>query len=598
MENAIIPELDFFLDKEPVDIIPFKKIFDEVKDEPFCILHTSGSTGIPKPVIVTYGSFGGMDAQLLTPSLGYKPTFLSHVRRKKVFFASPVFHAASLNWTVGNALFAGIIIVLPPPAPLTADLASQVFQHSESYGAVMAPSLIVDCYNNDEYCLSMLRNLQFIVYGGGMLPEDIGDSLCRKIRLLTLMGSCETALLPHQVPDDARDWEYISLSPSLGHEFREERDGLSNLIIVRNKKYELHQGVFSTFPHKEEYALGDLFEPHPSKPDLWRFRGRADDIISFTTAEKLNPSTMETTIQANPLVRSAVIGGQGQFQASVLVEPRVYPKDSAGEKDFISQIWPSISQANRDCPAHGRIMKGFVMLTNPNKPLPRASKGTVQRHSVFKLYETEWKSLYQRGQLPLNGISDERVHHPLLAHKEATPQKRSTVDIAALTDGMEAAIEAIVERKVSMAFEEVASALSLIANRLHAMSRLPATASPYAANITNSVPSSTNDLTIEQTEPNGIESPSEAKLTKTMERQLREIIYDTITNNLEIENLEDDDDLFKVGLDSLQVEPLLKAINLFIIKSKQPIGLLQNQDIFSNPTVAKIVTLVSKYFVY
>ncbi|KAI3333204.1 hypothetical protein F4824DRAFT_503239 [Ustulina deusta] len=137
--------LDYFLDEEQVETVHFRKTYEEVRNEPFCILHTSGSTGIPKPVPITYGSYGSMDSQLLIPSLGHKPTFLSYVQGKRVFFALPMFHAASLNWTVGIALFAGVTCVLPPPMPLTADLASQIFQHSRSYGALMAPSLVVDC---------------------------------------------------------------------------------------------------------------------------------------------------------------------------------------------------------------------------------------------------------------------------------------------------------------------------------------------------------------------------------------------------------------------------------------------------------------------
>ncbi|KAK7949106.1 NRPS-like enzyme [Apiospora aurea] len=83
-------------------------------------------------------------------------------------------------------------------------------------------------------------------------------------------------------------------SPCLGAVFRDDRDGLDNPTIVREDKYALQQGVFSTFPDKQEHAMGDLFESHPVKPGLWRFCARADDIISFTTAEKLNPSTMES----------------------------------------------------------------------------------------------------------------------------------------------------------------------------------------------------------------------------------------------------------------------------------------------------------------
>ena len=181
MEVCQTPDLDYFLDEQPVKVVPFQKTFEEVKDEPFCILHTSGSTGIPKPVPIPYGSYGGMDSQLLIPSLGHKPTFLSYARGKRVFLALPVFHAASLNWTFGIALFAGVTCILPPPVPLSAELASQVFQYSNADGAIMAPSLVVDCYNNARYCERMLQKLKFIVYGGGMLPAGSGMLSARKL---------------------------------------------------------------------------------------------------------------------------------------------------------------------------------------------------------------------------------------------------------------------------------------------------------------------------------------------------------------------------------------------------------------------------------
>ncbi|KAI5925271.1 acetyl-CoA synthetase-like protein [Camillea tinctor] len=582
MEDAIIPDLDYFLDEQLVEVVPFQKTFDEVRDEPFCFLHTSGSTGIPKPVPITYGSYGGMDSQLMIPFLGHKPTFVSYVKGKRVFLALPVFHAASLNWTVGIALFAGVTCVLPPPIPLTADLTSQIFQYSQSYGAIMAPSLVVDCYNNDTYCMRMLQNLKFIVYGGGMLPEDIGDVLCQRIRLMTLMGSCETALLPHQMLDDPRDWEYISLSPCLGHVFKDDRDGLGNLTIVRQEKYKLHQGVFSTFPEKQEHALGDLFEPHPLKPGLWRFRARADDIISFTTAEKLNPSTMESTIQANPLVKSAVIGGQGQFQASLLIEPREYPRNALEEQAYLDEIWPSIVQANRNCPAHGRIMKGFVMLTDPAKPLPRASKDTVQRHAVFKLYEPEWKALYER-QARLNPTSKEPVAHSSTSSGKPHSNPVAIDDAAVLSDKMTFAIEAIVEQKLSAALDRFASALVAAAEQLNS-----AGSSVYHSAV-HETKSATRGVTASKGTMNGTFSNP-----KGVNERLRKIIHETLAENLEADDLDDDSDLFKLGLDSLQVASLLNAINAFIVKSGQPVDLIRSETIYSNPTVAKLVAVVLK----
>ncbi|KAI5854494.1 acetyl-CoA synthetase-like protein [Durotheca rogersii] len=595
MEQVTTPDLDFFLGEELVEVVPFPKTFEEVRNEPFYILHTSGSTGIPKPVPITYGSYGGMDSQLLLPSLGHKPTFLSYVRGKRVFFALPVFHAASLNWTIGLALFAGVICVLPPPMPLTAHLASQIFQYSQSYGAVMAPSLVVDCYNNDTYCVRMLQSLKFIVYGGGMLPEEVGDVLCHRIRLMTLMGSCETALLPHQMLDDPRDWEYISLSPCLGHIFRNDRDRLGNLTIVRQRKYESHQGVFSTFPQKEEHAMGDLFEPHPLKPGLWRFRGRADDIISFTTAEKLNPSTMESIIQANPRVKSAVIGGQGQFQASLLLEPREYPRNAAEEQTFLDQVWPSIVQANRDCPAHGRIMRGFVMLTDPAKPLPRASKDTVQRHAVFKLYVAEWGSLYER-QARLNPTSKGPMVPSSAPPGKPHGNPGEADDGSVLSDKMASAIGAIVERKISAALDRFASALLAAASQLYSMSssvsdsapqetRSPAGGVACSEGITNGVVSAPSTLSAHA-------APRDHDSKKRASGRLRQIIYDTLAENVEVDDLEDGTDLIEFRLDSLQIVSLLNAINAFIVRSEQPVDLVQIEAIYSNPTVAKLVAAV------
>ncbi|ERF77177.1 hypothetical protein EPUS_06457 [Endocarpon pusillum Z07020] len=322
MQTINTPGVDFFMnDFDSVEPFPFTLTWEEAKNKPFCILYTLGSMGIHKLVFVTYGTFACNDAHQPVPSLGGKPTLISFYKGKRLFLALPLFHAASLNFSLGLNVLSGFTCVLPPPEPLTADVANQIFTH----------------------------------------------------------GSCETALHPLEVNEDPADWQYLTISRFLGHTFRLGRDGLYELVIVRQKQCEPFQCVFATFPDMQEFAVGDLFEPHPRRPESWIFKARTDDIIAFTTAEKLNPITMESVIFANPKVRSAIIGGQAEFQASLLLEPKVHPKTAAEQEQFIKEMWPSIAQANRDCPAHGRIMKGFVMLTNPDKPMPRAGKDTVQR---------------------------------------------------------------------------------------------------------------------------------------------------------------------------------------------------------------------------
>lgn len=101
----------------------------------------------------------------------------------------------------------------------------------------------------------------------------------------------------------------------MGYKFRPiELDGMYEHFIVRQKNLDLFQSIFSTFPNLNEYSMQDLYEKHPTKPGLIRLRGRTDDVMSFSTAEKLNPTTMEETLNSHSGVLSALVAGHGKFQ--------------------------------------------------------------------------------------------------------------------------------------------------------------------------------------------------------------------------------------------------------------------------------------------
>ena len=591
MQTISTPELDFFFDgSKHIEAFPFSLDWEHAKDKAFCVLHTSGSTGIPKPVFVTYGTFACNDAHQLIPLLGGKPTLIDYLRGKRYFLALPVFHAACLTFSLAFNVFSGVICVLPPPVPLTAHLANQVFLHGNLDGALLAPSLIVDCYNNDEYCVNMIQRLKFLSYVGGALPEEVGNPLSTRIKLMNLLGSCETALHPLEMDNDPADWLYLSFSPYLGHTFRLEENGLYELVIVRQEEYRPFQGVFSTFPDKQEFATSDLFEPHPTKPGKWVFRARADDIIAFTTAEKLNPITMEGMISANSKVKSALIGGQGQFQASLLIEPRVYPKTALEEEQLLKEIWPSILQANRDCPAHGRIMKGFVMLTSPDKPLPRAGKDTVQRHAALKLYEPEFKALYARmrtGVIAPNNAAkgtSERVNGlsnvAAAVAQQISGEKKPNNAVVDPVDNLDARIERAVEKHLPIVLAKLLQGL-LDANqatqRAAQASEIPSHG-PENGTITNG--SDATDAV------NGYRSRDGTT------PDLRKVIYDTLAENLIIENITDESDLFQCGLDSLQVPGLLNAINAHLIKHRPGVALVDVKVLYDNPSIGQMIAVL------
>lgn len=583
MKQIPTPALEyFFQDLDQVEQISFTRTWEEAKNSPFCVLHTSGSTGIPKPVFVTYGTFACNDAHQLIPKLGGKPTLVNLLKGKRYFLALPLFHAACLTFTIGYNIFAGVVSVIPPPEPLTADLANQVFTHGNLYGALLAPSLIVDCYNNNEYCVNMIQQLKFLSYVGGSLPAEVGNALTTRIKLMTLMGSCETALHPLEIHDEPTDWEYLTISKHLGHSFHKDRDGYSELIIRRAPEYERFQGVFSTFPEKQEFASGDLFEQHPSRTESWVFRARTDDIIAFTTAEKLNPITMESVISTNPRIKSALIGGQGKFQASLLLEPYVNLKSKVEEEQYIKDIWPSILRANRDCPAHGRIMKGFVMITDPKKPIPRADKGTVQRHVALRLYAKEFEKLYQKMQPSANAESKS----PEQGSKSTMPATVNEVN------DIDARIEKVLVKLLPAALEEaIRKTLSQMLLGLSDPLPVQQSVEKSTALLTNGrINGTTNGVTSPITL--GVSKEVEKASASTLLRDVRRILYDELSENLDMTHVTADTNLFNHGLDSLQVQSLVTRLNAYLIKFKSDVKLLDAKQVYDNPTVREIMAMM------
>ena len=97
--------------------------------------------------------------------------------------------------------------------------------------------------------------------------------------------------------------------------------------------------------------------------------------------------TMEQLVQSHPEVRAALVVDQGRFEAALLIEPLRPSKPTTGERaDLVERLWPTIHEASRQSPAHARVSKSHILFTSPGKPMPRASKGTVQRKITLESY--------------------------------------------------------------------------------------------------------------------------------------------------------------------------------------------------------------------
>ncbi|KAJ5263339.1 NRPS-like enzyme [Penicillium angulare] len=394
-----IPSLETLLTSE-YPHFEFSKSLSEVLHEKFAIVHTSGSTGIPKPIIWKNDSgVKNMNMQFLQPPEGSESQE-SLSFGKRLYMTLPPFHAAGLAYMLLLNVPADVTIIVPTSGGLPSLASLLSAREKTPFDCALVPPTIIGEIAKDskalEYCST---HLDHIMYVGGDVPQLMGNVVAAQMPLMNGYGASETGLLNviHSSDRDPKtDWRYLNFHPDLGIEMQHVSGDEYEAVMVRGPSSEAHQCPFVLFPDLQEYHTKDLMIRHPTKPDLWRPCARLDDVIVFLNGEKTNPVSMEHHIVAvNPGVTGCLVVGAQRFQAALIVEIGGESLSVNDRAAMIDWLWPSIEEANSVCPAHARIVKSHILFSSPEKPMPRSGKGTVQRAMTLKLYKQEIENLYQ-----------------------------------------------------------------------------------------------------------------------------------------------------------------------------------------------------------
>jgi hypothetical protein len=93
---TFIPSLASLLAKGHVTHYPFTKSYEEANNDPFIVLHTSGSTGLPKPILIKHSWTSAMDAFNLLGELDGYNSLWWKFRNRRVFIGLPPFHVSEI----------------------------------------------------------------------------------------------------------------------------------------------------------------------------------------------------------------------------------------------------------------------------------------------------------------------------------------------------------------------------------------------------------------------------------------------------------------------------------------------------------------------
>ncbi|KAL7928112.1 acetyl-CoA synthetase-like protein [Trichoderma chlorosporum] len=340
------------------------------------IIHSSGSTGHPKPIYQSHKSC------LANYSVSMK---------MKSFITLPLFH----NHGICNFFRAlhsrKSIHLYNAELPLTQDYLLRIMQENNFeifYGVPYALKLLSETQRG----INILQELKVVMYGGSACPDDLGNLLVENgVNLIGHYGATEVGqLMTSFRPEGDKEWNYVR-----------ESDKLSIFLRWVPRGPDLYECVvLDGWPSKVQsnqpdgsYATKDLFQPHPSIPRAWKYIARLDDTIVLVNGEKFNPVMMEGKIRSNKNVAEVVVFGAGRAHLGMLLIPAAGLATQTNQ-EIIDIIWPVIELANKSADAFARISRNMIRVLPHDCSYPRTDKGSIIRQAFYKQFQQEIEETY------------------------------------------------------------------------------------------------------------------------------------------------------------------------------------------------------------
>ncbi|EFW13279.1 putative NRPS-like protein biosynthetic cluster [Coccidioides posadasii str. Silveira] len=349
------------------------------------VLHSSGSTGLPKPIYTShrhYFSFA-LCHELSTHEEILSPTMST----------SPLFHGFGL---LPPCLSLGIgkPFCLPPSEGIPTGLSAVQLLHSSGAKSLLTvPSILEEIASlPEDKGLRILQSLHFVAFGGGLPKETVCHTLSAAgVRLVNHYGTTETGpLAPLYVPPPGYDWHYFKFRTDIRKSLRVQ---FSNCCTDNVQSGNHLQLSLQPLGWLDRFHVQDILVKKPNSETEFSILGRSDDLICLATGEKVRPTILETALLESPTVKAALAFGDGRFEIGVLVEP-VFPVAEGEFDQFKSSLWPTIEKANQQMDSHARISSPTALVIVAPGSLPRSDKGTIIRREAHQQFEKEILKAY------------------------------------------------------------------------------------------------------------------------------------------------------------------------------------------------------------
>ena len=342
------------------------------------IIHSSGSTGLPKPIFQTHKACLSNYAA----SVGYR-----------AFLTLPLFHNHGLSTLFRAILKAVPIAIFNANIPLTGTNILRAFRtvEPESFHCVpYALKLLSETTGGIE----ALAECEQVLFGGSSCPDDIGDKLVAGgVRLISHYGVTEMGqLMSSRRPMDDKAWNYVRPLPNVAPYLSMQplEDGSFECVVLEGAPSKV---TSNSDDPPNSFHTSDCFIKHPIIPNAWKYLGRIDDRVTLVNGEKVLPIPIEHRIRQNQLVKDALVFGVGKEIPGLLVIPS---DDTKGfeKSQLVEKIWPDVEAANEDAEKFSQISKEMIGVLDFNVSYPSTDKGTMIRQACYRQFAELIETIY------------------------------------------------------------------------------------------------------------------------------------------------------------------------------------------------------------
>ncbi|KAK7414427.1 hypothetical protein QQX98_006705 [Neonectria punicea] len=306
------------------------------------IIHSSGSTGPPKPIYQTH------HAALRN---------CENNMNMEGFITLPLYHGHGVSSIFRAFTSAKKIYMMNAALPLTMPTLVEIMR-AHKFDIFYAVPYALKLLAESDEGIGALAEMPVVMFGGSACPDALGNLLVDNgVNLVSHYGCTETGqLMTSFRPANDKAWNYVRVHDRL------RRAGWPSKV--------------DTNRDDRSYATKDLFVPHQTIEGAWKYVARRDDTIVLVNGEKMIPIAMEQAVRRHPLAREAIVFGTGRSQAGLLV----FASDKAANmttETVINTVWPTVTEQNAELPGYAQLSRAMVSVLPPGTDFPRTAKATI-----------------------------------------------------------------------------------------------------------------------------------------------------------------------------------------------------------------------------